>query len=236
MLMATRLKAAYGALALVDSALAASSRSAAHRARFATKPLLMPLLSASLAAGSRQARPPGGARLVRRAVLAAQAAGWVGDVALLSEERKPFVVGTAAFGVGHLAYLAAFVPRRRREPALAGDPRARALAGVWVATAPVVVWNARGTGVAAVVAAYSTTLAAMAVAAVRVEGTPSARRLVTAGALLFLASDATLGLRRFVLEDPSPLVEGAVMASYTSAQLLLGEGASRLQVSPRLSP
>jgi len=223
MILANRLKAAYAGLALVDIALSASSRPVAHRARYLTKPLLMPFLSASLATtpGSSRARVP---------VLAAQAAAWVGDVALLSEERKPFVVGTAAFGVGHLAYLAAFVPGRRREPSLVADPRARALAAVWAVSSPMMAWHARGSGVAPVVATYSALLTSMVVAATRLDPArpPAARLLVAAGALLFLASDSTLGLRKFVLDDPSPVVEGAVMASYTGAQLLLSAGAGRL--------
>ena len=57
---------------------------------------------------------------------------------------------------------------------------------------------------------------------------PAARRLVAAGALTFLASDSILGLRKFVLPDPDPRLEGAVMATYTTAQLLISEGAGRL--------
>ncbi len=220
---ATRLKAAYGALALLDTALSVSERPAAHKARFLTKPLLMPTLSASLVAtpGSSSARLP---------VIAAHAGGWVGDVGLLSEEKKPFVIGTTGFGIGHLAYLAAFVPRRRREPRLDRDPRARALTALWATSAPVMAWHARRSDVAPVVAVYSATLTAMVVAATRLDRSESAagRRLVAAGALLFLASDATLGLRKFVLADPSPLMEGAVMASYTGAQLLISEGVGRL--------
>lgn len=223
MTLATRLKAAYVGLALLDTALSASARPAAHKARFLTKPLLMPVLSASLAAtpGPASAKVP---------VLAAQAAGWVGDVSLLSEEKKPFVIGSAAFGVGHLAYLAAFVPRRRREPGLVQDPRARALATVWAVSSPAMAWHARRSGVAPVVASYSALLTSMVVAATRLDGAqrPDARRFAAAGALMFLASDSTLGLRKFVLDDPSPLVEGAVMASYTGAQFLLSEGAGRL--------
>ncbi len=223
MTLASRLKTAYAGLALVDTLLSASSRPAAHRARFVTKPLLMPLLSASLATTP-------GSSLARRPVLAAQAAGWVGDVALLSEQRTPFVVGTAGFGVGHLGYLTAFVPLRRDRPRLVSDPRARALVALWAMTAPVMARAARRDGVAPVVATYSALLTSMAVAATRIDPAqaPGARRLVTAGALTFLASDATLGLRKFVLEDPSPLVEGAVMATYTAAQFLLSEGAGRL--------
>jgi uncharacterized membrane protein YhhN len=91
-------------------------------------------------------------------------------------------------------------------------------------------WDARRDGVAGVVATYSVLLTSMAVAATRLgsEQAPVARRLIAAGALTFLASDATLGVRKFVLDDPNPLVEGAVMATYTTAQLLISEGVGRL--------
>lgn len=217
------MKAAYVGVAALDTALSMSSRPMAHRARFLTKPLLMPILSASLAATP-------GSSPARAAVLAAQAGGWVGDLGLLSEEKKPFVVGTAGFAAGHAAYLAAFVPRRRREPSLAQDPRARALAALWATTAPVMSWQARREGVAPVVAAYSASLIAMVIAATRLDPAekPAARRLIAAGALTFLASDSILGLRKFVLDDPDPRMEGAVMATYTGAQLLISEGVGRL--------
>lgn len=217
------MKAAYVGVAALDTALSMSSRPMAHRTRFLTKPLLMPILSASLAATP-------GSTPARAAVLAAQAGGWVGDLGLLSEEKKPFVVGTAGFAAGHAAYLAAFVPRRRREPSLAQDPRARALAALWATTAPVMSWQARREGVAPVVAAYSASLISMVIAATRLDPAekPAARRLIAAGALTFLASDSILGLRKFVLDDPDPRMEGAVMATYTGAQLLISEGVGRL--------
>ncbi len=223
MRLATRLKAAYGVVAVIDTVLSASARPLAHQARFVTKPLLMPLLSASLATTP-------GASPVKGAVLAAQVGGWVGDVALLSEEKKPFLVGTTGFGIGHLAYLAAFVPLRRDRPKLFHDPRARALGVLWVTTAPVLTWDARRDGVAPVVATYSALLTSMAIAATRLDSAQPAtgRRMVAAGALTFLASDATLGMRKFVLDDPSPVLEGAVMATYTAAQFLISEGAGRL--------
>jgi uncharacterized membrane protein YhhN len=230
MKLATRLKAAYVAVAAVDTALSASSRPIAHRARHLTKPLLMPTLSASLvsSAGVSTGSTSKGAR---RAVLAAQAGGWVGDVSLLSEERQRFVAGTAAFGLGHLAYLAAFVPRGSRDTRLVDDKRARVLAAVWATSAPAMAWHARRAGVAPVVASYSAVLTSMVVAALRLDRQQpaAARRLIAAGALVFLASDSALGLRKFVLADADPRLEGAVMATYTTAQLLLSEGASRLR-------
>ncbi len=219
----SRLKAAYVGLAALDTLLSASSRPLAHKARLLTKPLLMPTLAASLATTP-------GASPTRTAVLAAQAGSWVGDVALLSERRRPFVVGTAGFAAAHAAYVTGFARRRTTSSRVTEETPARLLAGLWAATAPVMAWNAREEGVAPVVAGYSTALTSMVVSATRLDPAlpASTRRLAAAGGLLFLLSDTTLGLRKFVLDDPPPAVEGAVMATYTAAQLLLSEAAARL--------
>ena len=218
----------YVALAAVDSVLAGSTRPAAHRTRFVTKPLLMPMLARSLAS-SISASPPSTGRL-RTPVLAAQAAGWVGDVALLSERRMPFLVGSGAFGVGHFAYTSGFVPMRARSSLVVDETPARLLALLWLASGPVLARAAsHREGAGLPVAAYSLSLTAMAICATRLSPAvpPPARRLAAAGALLFLASDSTLGLRKFVLADPPPATESVVMATYTAAQLLLSEAAAR---------
>lgn len=54
-----------------------------------------------------------------------------------------------------------------------------------------------------------------------------ARRAAALGGLAFLTSDTLLGLGHFVLSDPPPILESAVMATYTAAQFLLAEGALR---------
>ncbi len=41
--------------------------------------------------------------------MAAQVGGWGGDVALLGEGTKPFLVGAGSFGLGHVAYLTGFL-------------------------------------------------------------------------------------------------------------------------------
>ena len=220
----TRLKAAYVGLAALDTLLAGSTSSWAHRARYATKPLLMPVLAASLATA------PGAAPL-RTPVLAAQAAGWVGDVALLSEERRPFLTGTAGFAVGHGAYVTGFARLKSRRTRLTDGKAARALAGVWALTAPTMALNAarRDRALGLPVAAYSATLTSMAVSATRLDPSvpPAARRFAAAGALTFLLSDSLLGVRKFLLDEPPPALEAAVMATYTTAQFLLSEAAQR---------
>lgn len=218
----TRLKVAYVGLAALDTTLSGSASPWAHRARFLTKPLLMPVLASSLAAAP--------ATPLRTPVLAAQACGWVGDVALLSEKRKPFLVGSSAFGAGHAAYISGFARHRSPSPLLAARST-RVLGGVWAAAAPMTAFNAwrRDRSLALPVAAYSASLTSMAISAQHLgpSVSPSSRRLAAAGSLLFLASDAMLGLRKFALDDPPAGLEAAVMATYTSAQLLLSEAAAR---------
>ena len=52
---------------------------------------------------------------------------------------------------------------------------------------------------------------------------------VLGGAALFLVSDVLLGVRTFLVgEDGEPSVlEGAVMATYTAGQWLIGDGLTR---------
>jgi uncharacterized membrane protein YhhN len=222
-LTSTRLKIAFAGVAALDTFLSGAASPHAHRFRVLTKPLLMPLLAGSLATA------PGSSSL-RTPVLAAQAFGWVGDVSLLSEKRKPFLIGTAGFALGHFAYVAGF-SRHRASTRLPDETSTRALAGIWAASAPLVALSAarRDRKLGLPVAAYSATLTAMAISANRLSTStsPIARRFATAGSLLFLASDSTLGLRKFVLSDPPAGMEPVVMATYTAGQFLLSEAAAR---------
>ena len=222
MLTSTRLKLAYAGVAALDTALSGVASPRAHRARVLTKPLLMPLLAGSLATA------PGNSPF-RTPVLVAQAGGWVGDVFLLSEKRKPFLIGTAGFALGHFAYVCV-QPAAGLDQAARGevDPGARRDLG---ATAPMIALSAarRDRALGLPVAAYSMTLTSMAISANRMSPSTSstARRLATAGSLLFLSSDSMLGLRKFVLPNPPDRLESAVMATYTAGQFLLSEAAAQ---------
>ncbi len=219
-----RLRAAYVVLAATDAVLAGTAGTWAHRARFVSKPLLMPALAGSLLTSRRAARSP-----LRNGTLVAEAFGWVGDLALLRHGTRAFAAGAGSFGVGHVAYAAGFV--RRRDPAvsLAGQPASRALAAVWVLSAPAMSLGAARTAPALgpAVAAYSALLTAMTATALQVDAPPASRRLTAAGAVLFLVSDTLLGARTFLVADSPQRLETVVMATYTAAQLLLAEGAAR---------
>lgn len=221
----TRLKLGYVALAAVDTWLAGSPRPALHKARVLTKPLLMPTLAASLAIDDRAASSP-----LRTTTLLAQAGGWGGDVLLLRHgDPRAFAAGAGSFGLGHAAYLTGF--RRHAGGGLYEGPLARGVMASWAASMPVVSVGAsrQARMLGPTVAAYSGMLATTVAAATSLspELSPTGRRLTAAGALLFLASDTILGFSKFVLKDPAPRLETAVMATYTAAQFLLSEGAAR---------
>ena len=221
----TKLKLAYAGLAAVDTWLSGIADRRAHRARFVTKPLLMPTLAASLLTNPKAEGSP-----LRTTTVAAQLGGWGGDVALLGEGTKPFLAGTSSFALGHVAYLSGFL-RQHGHGDLREAPAPRAIAGSWALTAPVMALMARKRHreLGGPVFGYATMLAAMAAAAnyLDTDLSRTSRRLTAAGAGLFMLSDTLLGFRKFVLTDPPPALETGVMATYTAAQFLLSEGAAR---------
>jgi uncharacterized membrane protein YhhN len=192
--------AAFLALAIADTVLAATGRSSARRI---TKPLLMPVLML------------GRDRPTQRAL----ALGGVGDVALLGRGQVAFTAGLGSFLGGHAAWIAALRARGgcalvRRRPVLAVPE----LAACGLLNA--VLWRHTGRDRWPVLA-YSAALTAMAVVALD-SGEPAA----AAGGAAFMASDCLLALERFGVVR-LPWHEGWVMATYTAAQALLADGGAR---------
>ena len=220
-----KLKLAYVGLAFADTWLSGRPGRSAHRLRFATKPLLMPTLAASLITDERARLSP-----LRTSTLVAQAGGWGGDVALLGAGTKPFLAGVGSFALGHVGYLAGFIGNQGATPARESSG-VRAVAGAWALTGPLMAALAarRQRELGLPVLGYGAMLAAMVASATRLDPslTPESRRLTAAGAGLFMVSDTVLGFRQFALTDPPPALETLVMATYTAGQLLLSEGAAR---------
>ena len=212
----------YLGLAAVDSALAGSDQPAARRARFATKPLLMPLLVAANRAGRPTMRPG-----LRGGTTIAQAFSWGGDLALLGTGERAFLSGVGSFFVAHAAYIGAF--GTVRDPgATVSDPGTRAAALAWVTTAPVMVLAAgrKDMSMRVPIAAYATILATMFATSTTLdtELPRRARRKVVLGTSLFLLSDSLLGIQEFLLREHSPRLEAAVMASYAAGQWFIADG------------
>lgn len=133
---------------------------------------------------------------------------WLGDG--LGATTDITIVLLGAFLLGHIAYLAALWPTRRRS--LAWSPAAIGYAIVALVAGGLTAANA---GMLAVpVLLYALVLAGMAAfAAIDTAG--------LLGGLLFLVSDLVLGLGLFVLDIPDPLRTFAVLIPYLGAQALL---------------
>ena len=217
--------ATYAALAAVDTALAGASTDAARRARYVTKPLLMP----ALAAGFRRATRSRSDALTR-GTAAAQALSWGGDVALLRSGERAFLAGVGAFLAAHVCYVAGFTSvRAPREHLDLGG--VRAAGALWLATAPAMTWAAgrRSPGMAGPVGAYATMLVTMFASSTTLDPAlpRSARTAIRAGSTLFLLSDTLLGAQDFLLTAKRPSLERAVMATYTAGQGLMAWGVAR---------
>jgi uncharacterized membrane protein YhhN len=213
----------YLGLSAVDTYLASKKAvPAARRARYVTKPLLMPALAASteLAAGEHD-------RAVVRGTQAAQLFSWGGDLALLGHGKRSFLTGVGSFFLAHVCYIGVFASKRATGSGLT-DPGPKAGATTWLVAAPVMAFAAgrQDPTLRLPVAAYAGVLTTMfASSTVLSESMPSsARRRIVAGTSLFLLSDALLATQKFLRKNPSPALESAVMGTYTTGQWLIAEG------------
>ncbi len=148
-------------------------------------------------------------------VLAALALGLLGDVLLLGDAEGRFLGGLAAFLVGHVAWLVAFVSSGLDAPRTAWVGVAVVLVALVVGRAIVPGAHRQGgMPMAAPVALYMAVIAVMACT-----GWATGALSVGLGATLFVVSDTVLGLGRFDREHrwTSP----AVMVTYHLAQALL---------------
>ena len=141
-------------------------------------------------------------------MVAALACGLVGDVALLPTVDR-FIIGLAAFLVGHVAYVIAFI--------IMWDPDAWLVVGAFGAAALLaafgipIVRSVRSSRLAGPVVVYIAVSAAVMVA-----GSGTGRWLAAVGVLAFGLSDGLLGHDRFV--TPRPRGRVAVHVLYHLAQ------------------
>jgi uncharacterized membrane protein YhhN len=187
------------------------------RVEYVLKPATMVVLIAA-AAGADLGGP-------KPWVVAALVFGLLGDVGLmLSREGRtdrPFIIGLAAFLVGHLCYQVAYV--------VSGIHGAESIAGLLIVggvsalVLPDVLRAVRrsaGPEFAVVVGGYSAVLAVMAVLAIGTSIIPTAL-----GGVLFLASDTLIARNRFV--TPVRFGPLLVIVTYHLAQFLIVIGLIR---------
>ena len=211
--------ALYAALAAASVTHLAACGLGKSRLRYFTKLLLMPLVAALYCALADRPAP---------AVLAAMFCGWVGDFFMIYKHKDAFLAaGMAAFGVGHILYVAHI-----GVIAAAAEPRLfTALAATLVPGAVAIVIFAvlrrripkqlRLPGLL-----YGLLLASLGSAAFIAlrAGAPGGAYLL-AGGCLFLCSDGILSFETF-RDGDSNAADVAVMLTYIAAQTLLAIGFS----------
>lgn len=123
-----------------------------------------------------------------------------GDVALLGEPKKTFLIGLALFSGAHVSYIAGFIGVAMAADPGAGFFSARVLGAALVMTVVTSVllrklWPG-ASAVRAPLVAYGVALGAMVVSAVAAVGA-GVSSLAAVGAVLFYISDASLALDNF---------------------------------------
>ena len=185
------------------------------RARFVTKPLLMPVIAAVSTSGPVRRQAP--------LVLAAQALSWSGDIALMGRSRRTFLAGLGSFLGAQLAYNRAYRTRSTAGVLATPGRRGFCLAGSAAAVGMGALAGRRDRALAAPVAAYGLALVGMVASAAAIDR-PEERRRVVVGSSLFLVSDVLIGVRMFVAGNDSLALEAAVMTTYATGQWWIGRG------------
>jgi alkenylglycerophosphocholine/alkenylglycerophosphoethanolamine hydrolase len=147
-------------------------------------------------------------------VTAGVALSVVGDVALLSDSNRAFMVGLAAFLLGHVAYVIAFLG------VAVWSPHVAVVAAI-VLTSTVLllraIWKGAGSMQVPTIA-YAAVITTMVIAAWATVGGPlGTAPFAAVGAVLFYISDSSLALNRF--RRPIPHVSFLALGVYWIGQL-----------------
>ena len=146
---------------------------------------------------------------------------WLGDVLLIPDDERIFVVGIASFLIGHVAFLEAFLHRGVAPMWSAVALLALALPALWTLR-----WLRPhlSRGMRAPVIAYVSVISLMVAAAVGTYAASPAIPLL-AGALAFSLSDLSVARDRFVASSFVNRAWGLPL--YYAAQLLFAASAAR---------
>ena len=145
----------------------------------------------------------------------------VGDVALLGNTKRAFLVGLGAFLLAHVAYVIAFLG------AAVWSPHVAIVAVVMTISSTILLrltWKG-AEGMHAATIAYAVVISAMVVSAWAMVGGPSSLALFAAiGSVLFYVSDSSLALNLF--RKPIPHVAFLAIGVYWIGQLGIAIAAS----------
>ena len=196
--------------------------------RFATKPLLMPLLIWFYAQALS-----GAVNKMHRLMLIAFVFSWVGDVALMFVGVNPnfFLVGLVGFLITHLFYAVAFthVVDKNAVPILKQKIWIAIPLAIYFAGLIAVVFPAVEAAMKIPVAVYSTVIATMVLFAINRYGRVSSSSfgLVMGGAFLFMFSDSLIAVNKFLYQGTLSYAGVLIMLLYIAGQYLIAKGMLR---------
>ena len=196
--------------------------------RFATKPLLMPVLIWFYVLSLS-----GTMSKIHRFMLISFVFSWVGDVALMFVGMNPnfFLLGLVGFLITHLFYAVAFthVVDKNAIPLLKQKIWIAIPLAIYFAGLIAVVFPAVEAAMKIPVAIYSIVIATMVLFAInrygRVSDTSFA--LVMSGVFLFMFSDSLIALNKFLYKDKLPFAGVLIMLLYIAGQYLIAKGMLR---------
>jgi uncharacterized membrane protein YhhN len=142
-----------------------------------------------------------------------------GDVALLGDGDREFLIGTVAFLIAHVCYIIAFIGAVPAGGVGAYASPATAVVLAASVTLVALLWPKAGVmrGPIVVYAAAITTMVSSAIACARVIAPQAAAMGVGAGAVLFYLSDASLAWNRF--RSPFRHSQLVILATYWLGQI-----------------
>jgi uncharacterized membrane protein YhhN len=189
---------------------------------FITKPLIIVSLIAFYVSSAGPA--------MNRMIVLALGFCWVGDVLLLlhGQLEASFILGLAAFLIGHLIYVAAYRQLQRKATKDQAPLSTRALLGllpVVIAIGLVVLLFPGLGGLKFPVIAYSAAITWMVLTALMRNGRTNSKSfwMIFGGAFIFMISDSLLAINKFY--TPIPLPGLWIMITYCTAQYLIVRGA-----------
>lgn len=161
---------------------------------------------------------------------------WGGDVFLMFQPYHPlfFVAGLGSFLIAHIFYVLAFINNiRSSSTPLSASQLALGIVPFLIFSASFFYFIKDGLGDMLVpVAAYTIVISLMGItASLRGNAVNKTSYIwVLIGAVLFIMSDSTIALSKFVFtpEDPLPFYRVIIMALYITAQYLIAVGSIKV--------
>ena len=189
----------------------------------ATKPLLMITLGLFYLLARKEKF-----NLLSKLMVVALVFSWCGDVLLMLQGKfeSIFIFGLAAFLIAHIFYIFSYTQAKHQEPGELNPSfvRTRIIFLIFIGAALIYMLYPNLGEMLIPVMLYTIVIISMGISAVLRRGwtTDKSFIMVYSGALLFIMSDAMIGINKFM----NPIIQARllIMATYIAAQFLIVKG------------